>query len=64
MRDDHLSWYYRWRNLYGDRFANPFRKPEEEEEPETEEAAIAGESLVRMRPEQDKVVRSFARTAV
>ena len=43
MRDDHLSWYYRWRNLYGDRYGmNPFERPEVEEEPETEEAAIAG----------------------
>ena len=43
MRDDHLSWYWRWRNLYGDRFgANPFRRDEATEEPETEEAALAG----------------------
>ena len=43
MRDDHLSWYWRWRNLYGDRFGtNPFRRDEATEEPETEEAALAG----------------------
>ena len=45
MRDDHLSWYWRWRNLYGDRFgANPFRRDEATEEPETEEAALAGKN--------------------
>ena len=38
--------------------SNPLRKPEEKE------AAIAGEFFVRMHPEQDKVVRSFARTTV
>ena len=45
MRDDHLSWYWRWRNLYGDRFGtNPFRRDEATEEPETEEAALAGKN--------------------
>lgn len=49
MRDDHLSWYWRWRNLYGDRFGpNPFRREKADntatEEPETEEAALAGKN--------------------
>ena len=64
MRDDQLSWYWRWRKLYGyslgsarvrtdsdypssipDRFgANPFRRDEATEEPETEEAALAGKN--------------------